>query len=134
MHSSILCIRPFLRSDHHFGRAKEGLPRSRSYGTIHFIRKKAIQDGFCTIFSCLLLCDRARLSIRVCLAEPRRLFKASSITAVDWSMQPTRTPNTLHLPLAFLSELPLFPENMSVRWAQLHFFFLSKRSSLVCFY
>lgn len=83
MHSSILCIRPCVQTTTS-AELKESLPHSRSYGTIHFVQKKAIQNGFCTIFSCLLLCDRARLSIRVCLAEPRRLFKASSITAVDW--------------------------------------------------
>ena len=82
---------------------------SRGHMALYILsKKKPIQDGPRTKFSCLL-CDYTRLSIRVCLAEPRRPFKASLITAVERSMQPTRTPNTLHLPFAFPSELPFFP-------------------------
>ncbi|OCK96124.1 uncharacterized protein K441DRAFT_53699 [Cenococcum geophilum 1.58] len=122
------CIPPFFAfvpscvQDHHFSRTK-GLPRSRSYGTIHFVPKKAIQDGFCTIFSCLLLCDRARLFIRVCLAEPvdrSKRHRSQPLSGACNQPEP-RTPFTCLSP--FRPNCPLFPENMSVRWAQQHTFF-----------
>lgn len=125
MHSSILCIRPFLRSDYHFGRTKESLPRSRSYGTIHFVRKKAIQ------YSLACRCVIAH----VCLSgsawqnpvDRSKRHRSQPLSGACNQPEP-QTPFTCLSP--FRLNCPFFPKNMSVRWAQQHAFFSFRKELL----